>query len=161
MIPTGGIDAPYLLALPIGVIAGLRTMTAPAAVSWAARRGRLPLQGTRLAFLGFAATPYVISALAVAEMVTDTLPMTSSRTVPLQFGARLVSGGLCGAAIGLPSRALAGGVAAGMVGAFIGTLAGSAARGWLAGALGRDLPAALLEDAVAVGGATLTVTALA
>lgn len=152
---------PFLLALPIGFFAGLRTMTAPAAVSWAARRGWLPLQDTPLAFLGFNATPYVIGALAVAELVTDKLPMTSSRTVPSQFGARLVSGALCGAAIGLPSRALARGLAAGVAGAVIGTLAGSAARGWLAEALGQDRPAALIEDAVAIGGATLTVAALA
>ena len=33
----------YLLALLIGVVAGLRTMTAPAAVSWAAYLGWLPL----------------------------------------------------------------------------------------------------------------------
>ena len=33
----------YLLALLIGVVAGLRAMTAPAAVSWAAYLGWLPL----------------------------------------------------------------------------------------------------------------------
>ncbi len=39
----------YVLALLIGVIAGLRALTAPAAVSWAAWLGWLPLQGTPLA----------------------------------------------------------------------------------------------------------------
>ncbi|WP_425993766.1 hypothetical protein [Caulobacter sp. DWR1-3-2b1] len=33
----------YLLALLIGVVAGLRAMTAPAAISWAAHLGWLPL----------------------------------------------------------------------------------------------------------------------
>jgi uncharacterized membrane protein len=47
----------YLLALLIGVVAGLRTMTAPAAVSWAAHLGGLPLQGTPLAFMGATVTP--------------------------------------------------------------------------------------------------------
>ena len=40
----------YVLAFLIGVVAGLRAMTAPAAVSWAARLGWLNLQGTPLAF---------------------------------------------------------------------------------------------------------------
>ena len=44
----------FLALLIIGVIAGLRTMTAPAAVSWAARLGWLELGQTNLAFLGYA-----------------------------------------------------------------------------------------------------------
>ena len=46
-----------LLALVVGIVAGMRAMTAPAAVSWAARLGRLNLSGTRLAFLGHAWAP--------------------------------------------------------------------------------------------------------
>jgi uncharacterized membrane protein len=65
---------PYLLALLIGVIAGLRSMTPPAAVSWAARLGWLHLDNTPLAFLGFAATPYILSLFAIAELITDKLP---------------------------------------------------------------------------------------
>ena len=40
----------YWLAFLIGVVAGLRSMTPPAAVSWAARLGWLHLEGTPLAF---------------------------------------------------------------------------------------------------------------
>jgi hypothetical protein len=46
------------LALLIGVVVGLRAMTAPAVVSWAAYLGRMHLEGTWLAFLGYAWTPY-------------------------------------------------------------------------------------------------------
>jgi uncharacterized membrane protein len=46
-----------LLAFLIGVISGLRAMTAPAAVSWAAFFGLLNLEGTWLAFLGYRFTP--------------------------------------------------------------------------------------------------------
>ena len=53
----------FVLAFLIGVVAGLRSMTAPAAVSWAARLGWVHLENTWLAFLGFAATPYIISVL--------------------------------------------------------------------------------------------------
>ena len=54
------------LALLIGIVAGLRAMTAPAAVSWAAHLGWLELSGTWLAFLGFAWTPWIVTALAAA-----------------------------------------------------------------------------------------------
>ena len=53
--------AGYALAFLIGVVAGLRSMTAPAAVSWGARVGWLHLENTWLAFLGFAITPYILS----------------------------------------------------------------------------------------------------
>ena len=94
-----------LLALLIGVIAGLRALTAPAIVSWAAALGWLNLDGSWLAFLGYRFTPYVFTVLALVEFVTDQLPSTPSRKVPMQFGARLLSGALCGAAIGIAIRA--------------------------------------------------------
>ena len=145
----------YALALLIGVVAGLRAMTAPALVSWAAHLGWLPLQGTWLAFLGYAWTPWIFTALALGELVSDQLPKTPSRTVPLQFGTRIVMGGLCGAAIGSVPGSWLVGMLAGMAGAVIGTLGGHALRARLAKAFGRDLPAALLEDVVAIGGAWL------
>ncbi|OAJ52179.1 hypothetical protein A6V36_18885 [Paraburkholderia ginsengiterrae] len=150
----------YVLALLIGVVAGLRALTAPAAVSWAAHLGWLPLQDTPLAFLGFTATPYIFTVLAIAELITDQLPKTPSRTVPMQFGARLVLGGLSGAAIGAAHGSLPGGLIAGLIGAVIGTLGGARARGALARAFGRDLPAALIEDVIAIAGAAWIVTAL-
>jgi len=64
----------YVLALLIGIIAGLQTMTAPAAVSWAAHLGWLPLDNTPLTFLGFAVTPYIITVLAIGELISDQLP---------------------------------------------------------------------------------------
>lgn len=151
----------YLLALLIGVVAGLRTLTAPAAVSWAAHLGWLHLQNTWLAFLGATVTPYIFSALALAELVVDQLPSTPSRKVPMQFGARILMGALCGAALGASAGVLAGGLVAGVIGAVIGTLGGAELRGRLARAAGRDLPIALLEDAVAIVGAYLIVSRFA
>jgi uncharacterized membrane protein len=150
-----------ILALLIGVVAGLRTMTAPAAISWAAHLGGLDLGGSPLAFLGYAWTPYILTLLAAAELVTDQLPSTPSRKVPVQFGARIVSGALCGAAIGIPGGQWLGGLVAGAVGAVLGTLGGYELRSRLVAATGgRDLPIALLEDAIAIGGASLIVLAL-
>jgi uncharacterized membrane protein len=149
-----------LLALLIGIVAGLRAMTAPAAVSWAARLGWLNLAPTGLAFLGYAFTPWIFTALALGELVTDQLPTTPSRKVPVQFGTRILVGGLCGAAIGAASGQLVIGLVGGVVGAVVGTLGGAAVRGRLAATFGQDRPAALIEDVVAIGGAFLIMSAL-
>ncbi len=146
-----------LLAILIGAVAGLRAMTAPAAVSWAAQLGWLDLEGSALAFMGWRYTPWAFSLLALVELVTDQLPTTPSRKVPVQFGARIVSGALCGAAIGAAGGMPAAGLIAGAAGAVIGTLAGASVRSMLAAAFGSDRPAALVEDAVAVIGAFLIV----
>jgi uncharacterized membrane protein len=150
----------YLAALLLGVIAGLRAVTPVAAVSWAASLGVLKLTGTPLAFLGAAITPWIVTLIAAGELLNDKLPKTPSRKVPIQFGGRIVTGGLAGAAVGLSTGALIPGVVLGAVGAVIGTLGGAWARGKLAGAFGRDLPAALIEDVVAVVGAALIVCCL-
>jgi uncharacterized membrane protein len=135
-------------------------MTAPAAVSWAASVGRLDLSGTWIAFLGYAWTPWILTLFALGELVTDQLPSTPSHTVPIQFGTRILTGGLSGAAIGHAGGSLAGGLIAGVVGAVIGTLGGRAWRARLASAFGRDRPAALIEDVVAIASALLVLMAL-
>jgi len=147
------------LALLMGVIAGLRAMTAPAAVSWAARCGRLSLEGSWLSFFGKAVTPWIFTVLAVVELITDQLPGTPSRKVPIQFGTRIVSGAVCGAAIAHATPIM--GLLAGAVGAVAGTLGGAAARARLAAAFKSDRPAALIEDAVAIVGGLLIVAAVA
>jgi uncharacterized membrane protein len=68
--------------------------------------------------------------------------------------------GASGAALGLPGGMWVGGLVAGAVGAVIGTLGGRAVRAKLAAAFGRDRPAALIEDVVAIGGALLIVMAV-
>ena len=142
-----------LLALLIGIVAGLRAMTAPAAVAWALHLGWIAPAVGWTAFMGWRFTPWIFLLLALAELVSDQLPATPSRKIPIAFGTRLIVGALCGATIGVPSGALATGVALGIVGAALGTYGGAAARGALAKSFGRDRPAALIEDVVAIGGA--------
>ena len=142
---------PGVLALLIGVVAGLRAMTAPAAVAWGAKLGMIPVAGTFLAWLGHAWTAWVFTAFALGELITDQLPTTPSRTVPVQFGTRILVGALCGAAFTAGTGAGPVGAVLGIVGAVIGTLGGRAARARLAAAFGSDRPAAFLEDAVAIG----------
>ena len=150
----------YLLALQIGVVAGLRSMTAPAAVSWAAYLGLINLGDTWLAFLGYRFTPWIMSVLAIGELIGDKLPTTPSRKLPLPFAARIISGGLCGAALAAGGGSFWGGSIAGAIGGIIGTLGGAAGRAHLAKAFGKDRPAALTEDAVAIIGAALIVGAV-
>ena len=147
----------FALAFLIGVIAGLRSMTAPAAVSWAARLGWVHVENTWLAFLGFQFTPYIITVLAVGELIADKLPKTPSRKAPGPFGFRIVVGRAlwCGARV----TGSLGGAIAGVLGAVAGTLGGYEFRMRLVRATGgRDLPIALLEDVIAVGGAVLIVS---
>jgi uncharacterized membrane protein len=148
-----------ILSLLIGIIAGLRAMTAPAAVAVGARYGLIVVAGTPLAFMGYTWTPWILCALAVVELITDQLPTTASRKVPVQFGARILTGALSGATLAAPQGSLVAGVIAGIIGAVIGTLGGAAFRARLAAAFGRDMPAALIEDVVAIGGAALIVFA--
>ena len=157
---TGSEWTPYLLALLIGAVAGLRTFTAPALVSWAAKLGELHLGSTWLAFLGYTWTPWILTALAVGELFADQLPSMPSRTAPRGFTARIISGAVCGAAVGTAGGTMLGGTVAGVAGAVIGTLVGHDFRARLAAAFRRDRPAAFIEDAIALGGALLVGGAL-
>lgn len=134
----------------IGCVAGLRTMTAPAAIAWSAWMGWTALGGTWAGFMGSVWAVALFSLAALAEFVTDQLPATPSRKVPVQFAARIVSGAFCGAVLGSAAGAPVPGLLIGAAGAVAGTLGGAWARGRAAAAFGRDRPAALLEDAVAV-----------
>jgi uncharacterized membrane protein len=146
-----------LCAALLGIVAGLRSMLAPAAVGWAIRLGLISVAGTPLAFMGYKYTAFILTALAIVELIADKLPTTPSRKQPGPFGARIVSGALVGATVGASSQSLWLGLIAGIIGAILGTLGGAAIRGKLAAAFGKDLPAALTED---VAGIVLAVVAV-
>ena len=75
-------------------------------------------------FMGHWLTPWIFSVLAIVELVTDQLPNTPSRKVPQQFGARLITGALCGGDDRRGAGMSIGGLIAGVIGAVIGTLGG-------------------------------------
>jgi uncharacterized membrane protein len=139
-----------LAACLAGLVAGLRSMLAPALTSWFAWLGVLPVAKTPLAFMGSGIAVAIFSVAAVAELVADKLPRTPSRKKPPGFIARIVTGGLVGATLGAVGHLLLAGLVLGVCGAVIGTLGGAAVRGWMARAFGRDLPAAMLEDLAAI-----------
>jgi uncharacterized membrane protein len=141
-----------LLALGIGVIAGLRSLTAPAVVAWAAYLKWINLSGHWVSWVGNLITVIIFTVLALGELVLDKQPKTPARTAPPSFGARIVLGAFSGAVIGTAWGYTWSALGAGAIGAVLGTLGGYQARSRLAAAHGRDLPIALLEDAVAVLG---------
>jgi uncharacterized membrane protein len=141
---------PFILALLTGVVAGSRAMMAPAAAAWFARLGLIDVSGTWLAFMASPWTVGILTALALVELVTDQLPTTPSRTVPVQFTARMISGALSGAAVGTEGGSWPTGLVLGIVGALIGTFGGRLVRGRLAAKFNNDHPAAFIEDALAI-----------
>ena len=148
------------LALGIGFVAGLRSLTAPAAVSWAACLGWLNLQGTPLAFMGSTAAVVIFSILAVAEYVADKLPRMPNRTTPGPLMARIVMGALAGACISASAGGpLGAGMVLGGIGGVIGAFAGYEVRRRLThGPKVKDGIIAVLEDLLAIGLALLIVS---
>lgn len=142
-----------LLAFGIGVVAGLRSLTAPAVVAWAAYLGWINLHGSPLAFMGSKWAVGIFTILALVELVADQLPSTPSRTAPVGLSARIVTGALTGACLALAGGAtLWLGALAGAMGGIAGAFGGYKARVGLVRALpAPDFAIAIPEDLVAIG----------
>jgi uncharacterized membrane protein len=142
-----------ILALGIGIVAGLRSLTAPAVVAWAAHLNWLNLHGSPLAFMGSTVTVAIFSLLAIGELVADKLPMMSKRTAPAPLMARVVTGGLCGACLyAAAGQSLVAGALLGGIGGIIGAFLGYGIRKRLVNNLHiKDLVVAVCEDLIAVG----------
>lgn len=141
-----------LLALLIGVVAGLRTFTAPAVLAWAAFLQWINLSGSWCSWMGHGVTVAVLTVLALAELVSDQMPSMPSRKSAPQFLARIAAGAFSGAVLGTVWGYRWGSLGAGMIGAVLGTIGGYAARTRLVAANGgRDRPVALGEDVFAAG----------
>jgi uncharacterized membrane protein len=141
-----------LSAFGIGIVAGLRSLTASAAVSWAAYFHRLDLRDSRLAFLGSAWVAYTISALSVGELVADKLPFAPNRTSLPSMIFRTLSGGICGASLCLSTHLVLAGTLLGGLGALNGGFGGFHVRRLLVKHLKvTDTAIAFAEDALAIG----------
>jgi uncharacterized membrane protein len=147
-----------LQSLLIGLSAGSRSMTPLAAVSDAARHGHLAADNPPARWL---AHPWVAAgskALAAGELWGDKLPSAPDRIVPLGIAARIVTGGLAGAALA-PRRWV-------VLGAVVGASAAVAAAYVTFGARMKAMrrfgqtSTGLVEDALTVGAAQLVTRVL-
>src|ERR1700752_1488040 len=143
----------FALAFGIGIVAGLRAFTAAAVVVWASHLCWLNLHNSSLVFTGSLITVVIFSLLALFELFADLQPSTSKRTAPVPLGARILTGGLCGACLCAASdQSLIIGAILGAVGGVIGAFAGYEIRKRLVVALSvKDIFVALLEDLVTIG----------
>jgi len=151
-----------LLAIGIGFVAGLRSMTAPAVVAWAALLGLIHLEGSPLSFMGSSWAVGFFTLAALAEFVVDLLPQTPARTAPGPLIARIVTGGLGGCCLALEGgKAILLGALCGAIGGVAGAFIGYRARIGLVKALGvSDAIVAMVEDLIAVGMGFLFVSRL-
>jgi uncharacterized membrane protein len=142
----------FAFAFGIGAVAGLRALTAPAAVAWAARIGWLHLQGPPFAFMASTWATILFSVLALCEFVGDLLPTTPKRTAPAPLAARIISGGFCGACLcASANQSVFIGAALGGIGAVAGAFAGYELRKRFVSALNvKDLFVAIPEDLIAI-----------
>lgn len=92
----------------IGLVAGARAMTPLAAVSDAALRGALPRGHGGPTWLGHPLVAAGSKALAAGEIWGDKMKSAPDRIVPAGIAARLVTGGLAGAALAPRGRAWTG-----------------------------------------------------
>jgi uncharacterized membrane protein len=141
----------FILALGIGIVAGLRSLTAPAVVAWGAHLNWLNLHGSPLAFMGSTTAVAILSVLAIGELIADKLPMMQKRTAPAPLMARIVTGGLCGACLcAATGQSLIVGAVLGGIGGVIGAFLGYDFRRRLDLHI-KDFLVAICEDVVAVG----------
>jgi uncharacterized membrane protein len=148
-----------LFAFLIGLFAGLRSLTPPAAVAWAVHLGWLKL-ARPLSLVGSLPAVIILSVLAVTELIFDKLPNTPSRTAPPGLIARIVTGGFTGACVALGGgRSAYVGAGLGLLGGIVGCFGGYHARAWLVRTLRQpDFNIALLEDLIAIGGSLFIVS---
>jgi uncharacterized membrane protein len=143
-----------LLSFLLGGVDGLRSLTGPALVCWAAHLGWLHFAGTKFAFVDRPVTLIVFTLLAIVELVVDKLPSTPARTAPVGLIARIVLGGACGVAIASSAgiTTLFAAVVA-SIGAVAAAFAGYRIRHAIVSRTRLpDLAVALAEDAIAITG---------
>ncbi|MCI0616739.1 DUF4126 family protein [bacterium] len=147
-----------LFSFLIGFFCGLRSLTPPAVTAWAVHFGLLKPEHP-FSWLGSWPSVIIFTVLALGELVADKLARTPPRTSPPGLIARIVMGGLTGACIAASTgNANLLGAVLGIAGAVAGTFAGFKLRTGIVKALQiPDLPVALVEDLIAIGGSLLIV----
>lgn len=137
----------------MGAVAGMRAMTPLAAVTNAARSGRLPAGTAATRLLANRAAAAGMLALAGGELMGDKMKTAPDRIVPAGMAARVATGLIVGAALAPRSQRGLGAA----LGAGTAVAASYLAFNLRMRALRRygQTPTGLAEDAIAVGSAAL------
>jgi uncharacterized membrane protein len=128
-----------VVALLLGAVAGLRTLTPPAVLLLMRRPSR---------------AANVLAVMALAEYAADLYPKAPARTAPGPLLGRIVSGAFCGWLVSRSTPARAVGAGLGALGAVAGAYAGLSLRERATKRIG-PVPAAIGEDVVALASAVL------
>lgn len=136
----------------IGLVTGMRSMTAGAALTWAAALGRTQVDWIPASCKARA----LATAAALGEMAGDKMPFAPDRRIPPSFLVRLAIGAAGGVALAGQDTSPLGAALSGMAGAVAGTLLGRAARGATTRSRA-DWTRALTEDVMAASLATALV----
>ncbi len=142
----------FVFAIGIGIVAGLRSLLAPAVVAWAAHFDLLNLNSSPLAFMGSRTAVAIFSILAIGELVADQLPKTPKRTALAPLLARILLGGLSGVCLlAAAGKSLLAGAVLGGIGGVIGAFAGYEIRRRIVNNLHiKDFFVAVCEDVIAI-----------
>ena len=137
----------------IGIVAGLRSMTAPAVVSWTGHVGWLGLSNGPFWFMATVPAVLILTPWSLFELVIDKTSKIGNRTELLGLGFRIVTSSFSGAAVSSAAGAdLAIGMVSGLFGGMIGTFGGYyLRRACVRNSTLGDLPIAIGEDIIAIG----------
>jgi uncharacterized membrane protein len=148
----------YGLVAAVGLIAGFRSVSAPATVATLLERGDWPGDADPAVALAARFAPALRGA-AVVEMAADKLPMMPDRTIPPVLAGRILIGAASGALLARAAQRSA--IVAALLGGLLavaGAYAGLNLRRLLGDGLGLpNVPAGLIEDAAVIGGASAVV----
>ena len=135
----------------LGVVAGMRSLAAPAALSRHLVTDPTVPHGALDDLLSRPAAPRVLGIASAAEHVADKLPFIPARTDPAPLAARIAAGAVCGWVIARRAgESAATGAVVGGLAAAAATFAAYHLRRALISQGVPDVAAALLEDVGAV-----------
>ncbi len=137
----------YTAASALGIVAGMRSMIAPAVVAYLSGAGCSGAEREDFGVLGRPALGKAVMALAGMEAIADKLPFMPSRTKPVPLVGRLLIGAFCGATIcSAMKRSKIVGAVAGAFGALGSTFAVYQIRNQISQQLGVPDPAVALIE---------------
>lgn len=152
----------YAGAAVMGVVAGMRSMAAPAMMGRLAHSGDFPVSHSEISFFNCPKAAYTMMVLAAGEAIADKLPFMPKRTKSWSLVGRMLSGALSGAAVcSARKKSVAAGAALGAAAAVGATFAAHKLRERAVEGLHiPDAAIAVVEDVIAAGCGTLVLSRL-